>query len=58
MEFLSQGRILMLSAVDWMNTEKRAAGQKIGDRITLFAAAMEAAFDGDEQTQTSPEDAP
>ena len=27
MEFLSQGRILMLSAVDWMNTEKRAAGQ-------------------------------
>src|SRR5437016_2379988 len=37
---------------------KRPAGQKIGDRITLFAAAMEAASDGEEQTQTSPEDGP
>jgi hypothetical protein len=40
------------------STDKRAAGQKIGDRITLFAAAMEAASDGEEQTQTSPEDGP
>jgi hypothetical protein len=35
-----------------------SAGQKIGDRITFFAAALETASDGEEQTQTSPEDGP
>jgi len=38
--------------------DKRAAGQKIGNRITLFAAALEAAPDGEEQTQTDPENDP
>ena len=38
--------------------DKRVTGQKIENRITLFAAASEAAFDGEEQTQTSPEDSP
>jgi hypothetical protein len=38
--------------------DKRAAGQKIGDRITLFAAAMEDASDSEEQTQTNPENDP
>jgi hypothetical protein len=32
--------------------------RKIEDRIMLFAAALEAASDGEEQTQTSPEDGP
>jgi hypothetical protein len=41
-----------------IGNEKRAASQKIGDRITLFAAAMEAAADGEEQTHASPEDGP
>jgi hypothetical protein len=39
-----------------IRTDKRPAGQKIGDRITLFASALEAAYDGEEQT--SPEDGP
>ena len=33
---------------------KRVTGWKIGDRIMLFAAAAEAASNGEEQTQTSP----
>src|SRR4029077_19250193 len=37
---------------------KRPAGQEIGKRITLFAAALEAAFNGEEQTQTGPEGRP
>jgi hypothetical protein len=37
---------------------KRATGEKIGDRITLFAAAAEAASTGEERTQTSPEIGP
>lgn len=41
-----------------ISTDKRPAGQKIEDRITLFAAALEAASDGEEQTQTSREDDP
>jgi hypothetical protein len=38
--------------------EKRAAGQRFEDRITLFAAALEAASNGEKQTETSPEDDP
>jgi hypothetical protein len=37
---------------------KRPAGQRFEDRITLFAAALEAASNGEKQTQTSPEDDP
>lgn len=50
--------IRIVDGPDLVNTEKRPAGQKIGDRITLFAAALEAASDGEEQTQTIPEDGP
>jgi hypothetical protein len=38
--------------------DKRPAGQRFEDRITLFAAALEAASNGEKQTQTSPEDDP
>jgi hypothetical protein len=38
-----------------INNAKRAPGWEIGDGITLFAAAAEAASNGEEQTQTSPE---
>jgi len=38
--------------------DKRAAWQEIEERITLFAAALETASDGEEQTQTNPENRP
>ena len=41
-----------------ISLDKRADGQEIRDRITLFAAALEAASNGKEQTQTSPENSP
>jgi hypothetical protein len=45
-------------ATELMASPERSAGQKIEYRFTLFAAALEAVSDGEEQTQTSPEDDP
>lgn len=45
-------------ATELMASPERSTGQKIEFRITLFAAALEAVSDGEEQTQTGPEDDP
>jgi hypothetical protein len=41
-----------------ISTDKRAAGQEIEDRIMLSPRQLKAAFHGEKQTQTSPEDRP
>ena len=41
-----------------INIDKRAAGQEIEDGIMLSPRQLEAAFYGEKETQTSPEDRP
>jgi hypothetical protein len=56
-----QGKLLIeiaLRAQEMISPQKRAAGQMASDGITLFAAALEAASNGEEQTQTGPEKRP
>ena len=38
--------------------DERAVGEEIKDKVMLFAAALEAASHGEEQTQTSRKDSP
>jgi hypothetical protein len=41
-----------------ISIDKRAAGQEIEDGIMLSPRQLEAAFHGEKETQTSPEDRP
>ena len=47
-----------LSFVGRISIDKGAAGQEIEDGIMLSPRQLEAAFHGEKETQTSPEDRP
>jgi hypothetical protein len=52
------GPEVRLWEVSSVGNEKRAAGQEIEDRTMLSPRRLEAAFHGEKQTQTNPEDRP
>jgi hypothetical protein len=54
----NDGQVGDYQFVRHISTDKRAAGQEIEDRIMLSPRQLEAAFHGEKETQTSPEDRP
>ncbi len=54
----SHGQAGSYRFVGRISTDKRAGGQEIEDGIMLSPRQLEAAFYGEKETQTSPEDRP